>query len=47
MNAEKCRLSPVQRIFTRIGAYDAVLEGKSTWLGDGGRLKGNRNDGNH
>ena len=46
MNAEKCRLSPVQRIFTRIGAYDAVLEGKSTWLGDGG-LKGNRNDGNH
>lgn len=32
VNAEKCRLSPVKRIFTRIGAYDAVLEGKSTLL---------------
>lgn len=32
VNAEKCRVSPVQRIFTRIGAYDAVLEGKSTLL---------------
>ena len=33
VNATKCRLSPVDRIFTRIGAYDAVLEGKSTHLG--------------
>ena len=33
VNAEKCKLSPVKRIFTRIGAYDAVLEGKSTSLG--------------
>ncbi|CAK9036862.1 unnamed protein product [Durusdinium trenchii] len=32
VNAEKCKLSPVKRIFTRIGAYDAVLEGKSTLL---------------
>ena len=32
VNAEKCRVSPVQRIFTRIGVYDAVLEGKSTLL---------------
>ncbi|CAE7859015.1 MSH6 [Symbiodinium necroappetens] len=32
VNAQKCRLTPVDRIFTRIGAYDAVLEGKSTLL---------------
>jgi len=32
VSADKCRLSPVDRIFTRIGAYDAVLEGKSTLL---------------
>jgi len=32
VNAERCRLSAVDRIFTRIGAYDAVLEGKSTLL---------------
>ncbi|CAJ1446347.1 unnamed protein product [Effrenium voratum] len=32
VSAAKCRLSPVERIFTRIGAYDAVLEGKSTLL---------------
>lgn len=32
VHAEKCRLSPIDRIFTRIGSYDAVLEGKSTLL---------------
>eukprot|EP00933_Yihiella_yeosuensis_P023297 TRINITY_DN1814_c2_g5_i1.p1 TRINITY_DN1814_c2_g5~~TRINITY_DN1814_c2_g5_i1.p1 ORF type:complete len:1116 (+),score=272.77 TRINITY_DN1814_c2_g5_i1:55-3402(+) len=32
VNAKRCRLSPVDRVFTRIGAYDAVLEGKSTLL---------------
>eukprot|EP00441_Pelagodinium_beii_P045925 CAMPEP_0197623760 /NCGR_PEP_ID=MMETSP1338-20131121/3699_1 /TAXON_ID=43686 ORGANISM="Pelagodinium beii, Strain RCC1491" /NCGR_SAMPLE_ID=MMETSP1338 /ASSEMBLY_ACC=CAM_ASM_000754 /LENGTH=1113 /DNA_ID=CAMNT_0043193827 /DNA_START=23 /DNA_END=3364 /DNA_ORIENTATION=+ len=32
VNAERCRLAPIDRIFTRIGAYDAVLEGKSTLL---------------
>merc|ERR1719245_858956 len=32
VNASKCRLSPVDRIFTRIGSYDALLEGKSTLL---------------
>jgi DNA mismatch repair protein MSH6 len=32
VNAAKCRLSPVDRIFTRIGSYDAILEGKSTLL---------------
>eukprot|EP00928_Gymnodinium_smaydae_P054590 TRINITY_DN38335_c0_g1_i1.p1 TRINITY_DN38335_c0_g1~~TRINITY_DN38335_c0_g1_i1.p1 ORF type:complete len:1104 (-),score=166.63 TRINITY_DN38335_c0_g1_i1:293-3604(-) len=30
--ASKCRLSPVDRLFTRIGAYDTILEGKSTLL---------------
>jgi len=32
VNAEGCRLSPVDRIFTRIGSYDTILEGKSTLL---------------
>merc|ERR1719188_1322275 len=32
VNASKCRLSPVDRIFTRIGSYDTILEGKSTLL---------------
>merc|ERR1711860_9616 len=32
VNAEVCRLSPVDRIFTRIGSYDSILEGKSTLL---------------
>merc|ERR1712137_241138 len=32
VNADSCRLSPVDRIFTRIGSYDAILEGKSTLL---------------
>merc|ERR1719245_2177343 len=32
VNAQVCRLSPVDRIFTRIGSYDAILEGKSTLL---------------
>jgi len=32
VNAASCRLSPVDRIFTRIGSYDALLEGKSTLL---------------
>merc|ERR1740121_1732817 len=32
VNAEGCRLSPVDRIFTRIGSYDTLLEGKSTLL---------------
>eukprot|EP00918_Siedleckia_nematoides_P073530 GHVU01160466.1.p1 GENE.GHVU01160466.1~~GHVU01160466.1.p1 ORF type:complete len:1262 (-),score=352.75 GHVU01160466.1:349-3780(-) len=30
--AEKCRLSPVDRVFTRIGAFDSLLEGRSTFL---------------
>merc|ERR1719245_684618 len=32
VNASRCCLSPVDRIFTRIGSYDAILEGKSTLL---------------
>jgi len=32
VSAEKCRLSPFDRIFTRIGSYDTILEGKSTLL---------------
>nr|QDO16203.1 DNA mismatch repair protein MSH6 [Lingulodinium polyedra] len=32
VNAQLCRLTPVDRIFTRIGSYDAILEGKSTLL---------------
>lgn len=30
--ADRCRLTPVDRIFTRIGAQDSILEGKSTFL---------------
>jgi DNA mismatch repair protein MSH6 len=30
--ATKCRLSPVDRIFTRIGASDNILEGQSTFF---------------
>ena len=29
--AEKCTLTPVDRIFTRLGASDKILEGKSTF----------------
>lgn len=32
VNSRVCRLSPVDRIFTRIGSYDTILEGKSTLL---------------
>lgn len=32
INAASCRLTPVDRIFTRIGSYDTILEGKSTLL---------------
>lgn len=32
VNATYCRLSPIDRIFTRIGSYDMLLEGKSTLL---------------
>jgi len=32
VNAEACRMSPIDRIFTRIGSQDAILEGKSTLL---------------
>jgi len=32
VNAEACRITPVDRIFTRIGSYDTILEGKSTLL---------------
>jgi DNA mismatch repair ATPase MutS len=30
--AEKCILTPADRIFTRIGAFDNILEGKSTFF---------------
>jgi DNA mismatch repair protein MSH6 len=30
--AAKCSLTPVDRIFTRIGASDRILEGKSTFF---------------
>jgi len=30
--ALKCVLTPVDRIFTRIGASDRILEGKSTFF---------------
>ena len=30
--AESCELAPVDRIFTRIGASDRILEGKSTFF---------------
>jgi DNA mismatch repair protein MSH6 len=29
--ADSCRLSPVDRIFTRIGASDKILAGESTF----------------
>ena len=32
MPADKCRLSPVDRIFTRIGASDKILAGESTFF---------------
>merc|ERR1712151_583646 len=32
VGATKCRLRPVDRIFTRIGSYDTIREGKSTLL---------------
>jgi len=32
VNSVACRLTPVDRIFTRIGSYDTILEGKSTLL---------------
>merc|ERR1712110_249244 len=32
VNAASCELAPVDRIFTRIGSYDTILEGKSTLL---------------
>ncbi|KAJ1983733.1 DNA mismatch repair protein msh6 [Dimargaris verticillata] len=30
--AERCRLTPVDRIFTRIGAHDDILRGQSTFM---------------
>ena len=30
--AEKCVLTPADKIFTRIGAFDNILEGKSTFF---------------
>ena len=30
--AQSCELTPIDRIFTRIGASDRILEGKSTYL---------------
>jgi DNA mismatch repair protein MSH6 len=32
VTADKCVLTPVDRIFTRIGASDRILEGKSTFF---------------
>jgi len=32
VNASICRLNPIDRIFTRIGSYDSIMEGKSTLL---------------
>ena len=32
MPAEKCRLSPVDRVFTRLGASDRILAGESTFF---------------
>ena len=29
--ADKCVITPVDRIFTRLGASDRILEGKSTF----------------
>lgn len=30
--AESCRMTPVDRIFTRVGAFDKIMQGKSTFL---------------
>ena len=30
--AESCRMTPVDKVFTRIGAQDRILEGKSTFF---------------
>ena len=30
--AEKCRLTPVDRIFTRMGARDNIMMGQSTFM---------------
>lgn len=30
--AQSCKLTPVDRVFTRIGASDRILEGKSTFF---------------
>jgi len=30
--AESCRLSPIDRIFTRVGANDRIMQGQSTFL---------------
>ena len=32
MSASECRLTPVDAIFTRIGAEDNLIEGKSTFF---------------
>ena len=32
MPAESCRITPVDRIFTRIGASDKILAGESTFF---------------
>ncbi len=32
VNAERCRLSPVDRVFTRLGASDFIMSGKSTFF---------------
>ncbi len=32
VNAEKCVLSPVDRIFTRVGANDDIISGQSTFM---------------
>ncbi|EDO26750.1 predicted protein, partial [Nematostella vectensis] len=30
--AELCRLTPVDRVFTRLGAHDRILAGESTFF---------------
>lgn len=32
MPAEKCRLTPVDRMFTRLGASDRIMYGESTFF---------------
>lgn len=32
MPAEKCRLTPMDRIFTRLGASDRIMHGESTFF---------------